>query len=116
MAAWPPSLPQRVRADGFEEAPPNLTVRTPMDSGAPKVRRRFSAAPRQFSCSLVLTAAQTDTLDQFYYSTLVGGVEAFDWVHPRTLAAGSFTLIGPPAYSAAGGGMFVARFTLQLEL
>lgn len=116
MAIWPVTLPQRLLASDFEEIPPDLTIRTQMDSGAPKVRRRWSAAPRLFSCRLLLTGAQTETLDAFYYTTLVGGFDAFDWLHPRTLAAGSFKLVGPPRYSAAGAGMFFVTLQLELQL
>ena len=116
MAVWPVTLPQRVLASGYEEISPDLTIRTQMDSGAPKVRRRWSAAPRLFTCRMVFTSAQAETFDAFYYTTLVGGVDAFDWVHPRTEAAGSFKLVGPPSYAAAGAGMFIATFQLELQL
>jgi len=116
MAVWPVTLPQRVQAAAFEEIPADLTIRTQMDSGPAKVRRRWSAKPRLFSFRLLFTGTQTETLDAFYYTTLDAGVDAFDWVHPRTLTAGSFKLVTPPRYSAAGAGMFFATFQLELQL
>jgi len=40
---WPPSLPQSPLGDSFAEQPPNLIVRSPMDVGPAKVRRRSTA-------------------------------------------------------------------------
>jgi len=102
--SWPGTLPQTPTTGGYEEAPPDLTIRTEMDAGQAKRRRRFTAGPREFSVSFVLTKAQVATLDTFYVTTLKGGSLSFDWFHPRTGAAGEFAFVGRPNYRESDGG------------
>ncbi len=82
MAFWPVELPQSLDLQGYQEAVPSTTVRTEMDQGPAKVRRRFTAAARPISGSITITAAQVATLRTFYETTTFGGAEAFDWISP----------------------------------
>lgn len=83
---WPPSLPQIPLYQGRERSVDRAISSQP-DWGPRKIRLRFTAAPIPVSLSFVLTLAQVDTLDVFYDTTLGGGAEEFDWLHPRTGAA-----------------------------
>ena len=112
---WPPGLPQLVAVEGYGEAPPETAVRTTMDAGPAKVRRRTTAGIRPLSVQLDLDAAQVETLDAFYVATLEGGALAFDWVHPRTQAAASLRFVRPPAYRPQGSDA-AWRTVLQLEV
>ena len=40
---WPATLPQEILAEGYEEGLPDVLVRTKMDAGPDKVRRRATA-------------------------------------------------------------------------
>ena len=84
MAAftWPPSLPQRPQMDSFSEDEGVIMVRTPMDQGPAKLRRR-SARPSQMQVSFYMTPAQKTTLDNFILNTL-RGTARFDFTHPLT--------------------------------
>ena len=113
MTAWPSSLPDYVLQQGHSEALANVTSRSQMDAGPAKVRRRFTAGPRTVNAIVRLTTAQTQTLDTFYETTLVGGSLAFDWVLPRTQALQSFRFTSPPEYRPVGPGIWDA--TLKLE-
>lgn len=99
MPTWPGSLPQLVSARGYRESPPENSIRSPMDGGVAKVRRRTTAGVRLIKCQLDLTLAQVETLDVFYDSTLQSGSLAFDWVDPRNQAAASFRFLRPPEYA-----------------
>lgn len=112
--AWPGTLPQAPDWSGYQETSPNVAIRTQMDAGPPKLRRRFTAGIRPFSMQFLLTQAQVATLDTFYQTTLTGGTEAFDWTHPRTGAAASFRFVSPPQYSALGPNVY--RATCQMEV
>jgi chitodextrinase len=82
---WPTSLPSVFQAQpGAVETAPDMMLETQMDAGPPKARRRFTAAPRPVTGTLVLTQAQRATLDSFYVNTLQGGVLPFEWTHPMT--------------------------------
>jgi len=113
-SAWPASLPQYVDQGGYTETPPAVALRSDMDAGAAKVRRRFTDAPRFFSISVQIDDTQRATLDTFYVTTLVGGTLSFDWVHPITRASAEFRFMSPPTYVALSGLVF--RATLPLEL
>jgi hypothetical protein len=113
MAVWPATLPQRVLLGDFtESAEPNV-IRTEMETGPAKLRRRYTAEVKVFQASLVLTTAQVALLDTFYDVT-VGAVDPFDWVHHRTLAAVEYRFRGRPEYRPLGAGYW--RTTLMLEI
>lgn len=114
MASWPAGLPQTPLADGFGESAVSSVVRTDMDVGPAKMRRRYTAEVRVYSMGLLLTTAQVATLEAFYRSTLAE-VDPFDWVDHRTGSAASYRFRSPPAYSEAGAPGYW-QTTLDLEV
>lgn len=118
MAVWPASLPQK-QFTGLTDQRQDARVRTEMDAGLPKMRRRFTAALRTVTTRLVLTGTQRQTFDTFYITTLSEGVDPFDWEDPVTDATVSFRFIEPPQWSLIVGGSTSDRLweaTLSLEL
>lgn len=114
MAAWPAGLPQKPLADGFTESPVPNVVRSDMDVGPAKMRRRYTAAVRVYNMELLLTTSQVATLEAFYRTTLAE-VDPFDWTDHRTGAAASYRFRSPPSYSEAGAPGYW-RTTLDLEV
>lgn len=117
-AVWPPGLPQSPRLSDLEEDPPNLVVRTAMDAGPAKVRRRFTAGYTTWSMSLVLTRTQRSLLLDFFLGTCEGGALAFDWRNPVTLAAAEFRWVERPrirplSMRRDGSEPYLAVFTLE---
>lgn len=110
---WPSSLPQNPQLIGFQESGQGATVRTQMDAGPAKVRRRFTIEVRNISIALVMTTAQVATFESFWTSTISYGALAFDWSDFRTSAAQTYRIASRPAYAALGGGYW--RVDLQLE-
>lgn len=112
-AVWPASLPiptdQGVQYQALSE--PVLT--TDMETGAPKRRRRFTAVPEEFTCSLYLTSDQVATLKQFVEVTL-SDVMPFDWVDWRTGDPATYVFNKRPVYQlvAAGAGIWQASLDL----
>lgn len=78
---WPPSLPQGPQK-GFTESIAANIIRTPMDSGIAKIRRR-SARPSTMSLTFLMTTVQVETLRVFVMDTLKGS-RRFGFTHPRT--------------------------------
>ncbi len=111
---WPLGLPQKLQASGYQESAPSTVVRTAMDTGPAKIRRRMTSAPRRIKGSVMLTAEQVAILDEFFLSTLSGGAVAFDWLHPRTGATASFRFVSPPAYQNIGGTTYSAALDLEI--
>lgn len=81
---WPVTLPLRPLVEGYSDAAPNNVLRTSVDIGPAKTRRRSAAAPYPITANFVLTASQAADLDTFANTTLMGGALRFEWQHPRT--------------------------------
>lgn len=82
---WPLTLPQRPLSSGYSEKPGSNILRTPMDAGPAKMRRR-GTRPDTITCTYLLTAAQIATLETFCETT-IQGTARFGWPHPRTTSA-----------------------------
>lgn len=78
---WPATLPQAVRPD-FNEQRGALILRTPMDAGPAKMRRRGNM-PAALSVTFNMTDAQVSTL-QTFVETTIKGTARFGFPHPRT--------------------------------
>lgn len=113
MASWPGTLPQLPLIQSYKETTPNVTIRTTMDAGPAKVRRRFTAGVRTINVEFLLTSAQTQTLDDFYQTTLSGGSLSFTWVNPRTGGSESCRFVQPPEY-ISNSGYFRSSFSLEI--
>lgn len=79
MATWPSTLV--IRRDGFKEAPPSRQLRSKMDVGEDKIRRRSSRAVRPVTIQMLLSDSLLDTFDDFY---LANDELSFSFTHPRT--------------------------------
>lgn len=113
MATWPSGLPQKPLAEGFAEQPQPNILRSDMDVGPAKMRKRYTSVIRVYGMELLLTTAQVATLETFYYTTL-GCVDEFDWLDHRTGAAASYRFRSAPSYSLAGAPGYW-RTSLDLE-
>ena len=114
-AVWPPFLPDRPLAQGYSERGPETALRTEMDAGPSKMRRRFTAGVRRIDVQVRLTAAQVETLDSFYHSSLSGGSFPFDCAHPRTGSEVTFRFVEPPSYTPiARGQLWTATLILEV--
>ncbi|MDP2206399.1 MAG: hypothetical protein Q8K65_08840 [Alphaproteobacteria bacterium] len=111
---WPEDLPQSPLLDGLQETLPDNLLRTKMEQGSSKLRRRGTDAPAKITAQFLLDAAQCAVLDSFYADTLAGGVRRFGFTHPRHRDAVSCRIAQPPEYAALNGGYFRARLTLEV--
>jgi len=93
MTTWPATVP--VHRSGYSETPPSRVIRSDMDVGPAKVRRRSSSAVRQATLKLLLTPDQIQDLDDFY---LANDASAFDFVNPRTGETVQARFVDTPPY------------------
>lgn len=75
-----PALPQ-IPQKGFTESLGVSIIRSPMDSGPAKQRRRNSGVSTM-DLSFIMTTAQTVSLENFIATTL-SGTKRFSFPHPR---------------------------------
>lgn len=81
-AIWPLTLPQCPKLSGFSEKVPNNLIRSDMDTGPAKVRRRGGAKPWTCTAPYTVSKAQLAMLQNFVVETLANGALCFDWPHP----------------------------------
>jgi len=81
---WPTGLDVKPLASAYDEQPPRLIIRTPMDSGPAKVRRKLSNNVRIVQIEMLLSQDELEDFDEFFTLTILGGALSFEWTHPRT--------------------------------
>ena len=82
-AIWPLTLPQVPIISGYTESMPSNLLRSEMETGPAKVRRRGNAKPITIKAPYILSTEQMEFLDTFVYETIGGGAVCFDWPRPR---------------------------------
>lgn len=80
LYTWPTTLPQVVQK-GYTESIGQNVLRTPMDAGPAKMRRR-SNKPSTLSVSFLMTDAHIAILQDFIINA-IQGVMRFNFTHPR---------------------------------
>jgi hypothetical protein len=113
MVTWPTSLPDYVLAEGYQESAADNAIRSEMDVGPSKTRRRTTGAPIPIAARLRLTLAQRADLLAFFHTDTADGSLSFDWVHPVTRAAAAMRFLKPPVFTPAARGQ---RYYASLEL
>lgn len=114
MPSWPSTLPSAPLMERFRETAPDTVLRSQMETGPAKLRRRTTAGVREMKLSYLLSRAQVEALDGFYLGDLFGGALAFDFTHPRTGDGVSCRFRAPPVYTPVNGDYF--RAALELEV
>jgi len=77
MATWDLTLPQAFEHGSFNESSLNGSVRTNMSTGPAKQRRRFTAVPRTWTGTMIMTKIQLVTFRNFYTNTILLGSAVF---------------------------------------
>lgn len=80
---WPSSLPQRPLVDGYKRTLPNNLIRSSMDTGSDKVRKRGRFKPQVINATYVLTNTQRNALETFVHNSIAEGAICFNWPHPE---------------------------------
>lgn len=102
MPSWPNDLPALPLREGYSETFSNTTIRTNMDVGPAKIRRRISYGAAPLSVTLYLTDAEVASLESFYGATLLDGALSFTNVHPRKGTTVTIRFTSPPMIESMG--------------
>lgn len=111
---WPDDLPQTPMFENYQESPPALVLRTQMETGAAKQRRRYTAGVRPMRLTLVLTDEELARLDLFFMDDCEGGADRFEWIHPRTGELAIFRFTEPPKYTPVAPDLWKAQLPVEL--
>jgi hypothetical protein len=107
---WPDTLPQLCLQEGYQETLPEVVIRSEMDAGPAKVRRRFTAQVTPIKSKMRMNSAQKVYLETFFNVTTAGGSLSFTFPHdgPDILR---FT--SPPVFSDKGGTWYDVDFEME---
>lgn len=76
MAVWPGTLPSPI-VSNYADTPVSAFIRTDMESGTARQRRRFTATPHRLTASWMLTSVQMAAFKSFFESTINFGTDWF---------------------------------------
>ena len=97
---WPALLPDC--AGTYSEKAEPVTVRTNVEEGPAKVRKRFTQRVIRAQVGMQMRIDQYDILDDFFYIELNGGVGRFNFKHPWTAAPSVWRMVESPDYESMG--------------
>jgi len=109
---WPELLPSGLLEEGFSKQPQDNVIRTSMDAGPKKARRRYTARTVKYSGKQVFDTAELAVFEQFYHNVIADGVLRFNFSDPVTLEIAEFRFTEKYTVSGKEGQYEV---TMQLE-
>lgn len=113
MPVWQSPLPDVPLLSGFSVSDPDVAVRDQPDIGPPLTRRRVTDNVRPIQCGVkVPSLAIKDAISTFYRSDCLGGTLTVTWAKLAEHTGGgtpSFLFVGPPQYTPAGKGVWIAN-------
>lgn len=112
MAAWPGTLPQNFQTSGYQETGANNTIRTQMEVGPDKVRKRTSSDVRTVTGRMYITGAQYTIMRDFYENLHEYGALSFtkDDEHGTNR---TWRFVKPPAYTHIGADNWWVRLEIE---
>ena len=114
VPSWPTTLPQQLFVNGYSQSFAETTIKSDMDAGPAKVRRRFTAGVEPVSGTMLLTETQLGYLRTFFVDTLLGGSLRFSWTKPPAhTTACEMRFTAPPSWTKVEGDYEV---NLSLEV
>ena len=115
MPVWPATLPQELNPRGHREDLPDNLIRSSVDAGPEKRRRRVTAAVRPLVGRMIMTSSQLDVLEAFFRSDIGDAALSFDFPTPRDPGA-TLTVVfsSPPSWTNPGGDNY--DVTLEMEI
>ena len=110
---WPVSLPQVMRLDGLSGKKKSNVIRTEMDAGPVKARRRYSVTTKAFEGSVILSETQRAVLEDWYDNTLGNGTLRFAMKDPQTLTVCEFRFTDDYTEEQTGDGLWKINLSLE---
>lgn len=111
---WPSQIQQLLNQDSFSLKKGETLLRSDVDVGPKKVRRRFTRPVDTFTAGFNMTISEYAIFNTFFDTEVAGGATAFILNHPITGVATNVRFTGPPAIKSIGGGNFVASMEFEI--
>lgn len=113
VPVWPETLPDEALIEGYSRAFPNKLLRSSMETGPAKVRRRVTSGVAPLKGAIYMSRAQLTTFTTFYETTLAGGSLRFSWTDPVTNTSVEIRFAEPPSWTLVG---VEAKVEFSLEI
>lgn len=109
---WPAELPQVLMLNGLSAEKQNNVIRTQMDAGPQKIRRRYTVATKDFSGQIIVSEQQRQILENWYDNDIASGSLRFFMKDPQTLILSQFRFLEKYKEDSING---LWKITLSLE-
>ena len=109
---WPLKLPQVLMTDGLSAKKKSCVIRTEMDAGPAKQRRRYTVSTKEVTGTILLTTQQLLRFESFYDNEIGCGALRFQMKDPQTLEWAQFRFTDNYSIDSADG---LWRVNLPLE-
>ena len=107
---WPVQLQDKLNQSDFQYALGDSTIRSDVEIGLSKVRRRYTRAIDSIVGSIWLDRTEVSIFINFYNTTLNGGINIFEFKDPlsptQELREYRFKSDTPPALRPVGGNTY----------
>lgn len=115
---WPATLPYP-SADGYSTESEDVTIRTDMESGAARVRRRYTSGRDTTQLSWVLDESQVVSWITFYEDDWLQGAAwaSIPMLSPRTAEVGSYSTrpTSTPKYTLINETTWRVNLTVEVR-
>lgn len=113
VPAWPSTLPTELLQRGYSQSSPDVVLRSSVDAGPAKIRRRITQNIQPVTGNLILSLTELGYIRTFYDTTLLGGSLRFSWKDPVSLSTKEFRFTAPLKWTISNG---LYDVTLELEI
>jgi len=113
IPTWPTTLPN-LEIGGFSIAGASNLLRSNMDAGPAKQRRRFTWGPRPVTGRVTLDDTQMTAFLTFYRNSLLDGAVRFEWTDPITGATAEFRFTSRYEATKRGARLFSVELPLEI--
>ena len=112
-SSWPSSIQQAFNSGSFRLSDEDNVIRSEVEMGKPKRRRRYTASRETFTGSFIVDSTGYATFKAFFNTTLVAGSLPFTHDHPITGTSTDFEFLGPYQISVAGGTYYTITVSFR---
>lgn len=110
---WPATLPQTPLIRGYADKKRDARMITEVQAGEPKIRRLYTAVPRDITCMFVMSIVQFTELMDFFEVDLEEGTLRFEWELPNLAGVREFRFMETPDYNVLSCDLY--EVTIKLE-
>jgi hypothetical protein len=107
--SWPVSLQQYLNQGAFSQNAQETNIRTNVETGPFKVRRRFTQPVTNMDCQIWMPKAEYPVLEDFYNVTLQNGTLPFEFVDPITGVLRNWRFKSPYKTGHLGASTFIVN-------